>query len=134
MERLAPTHHKSSVPLQKNNNHSPVHRLRDTQRAVPGRYRKKRIFELVFMQLMNVKILEKKGNDALKKLRRTRLEKGLPFMLNAKELPSRQCYLEYADGRIVLVSMKTPQDRDFTIIRELSAAEINSVRRKFQLV
>ena len=81
----------------------------------------------------DIKILEKRGNNALKQLRKTKLEKGLPFMINSKNLPSKQCYLEYADGRILLASIKTTIDRNFTIIRELSVAERNMIRMKFQL-
>jgi len=86
------------------------------------------------MQISELKILEAKGNRAVKKLRKTNFEKGLPFMLNSKDLPSNQCYLEYADGRIVLVYVKSTDARDFTFIRELSAPETQEIRTKYQLL
>lgn len=86
------------------------------------------------MQSAELKLLERKGNDAVKNLRKTKFRKGLPFMINSKELPNKQCYLEYPDGRIVLISIKLPTDRDFTFIRELSAAESNHIRLKLKLL
>ena len=85
------------------------------------------------MQFADLKKLENKGNSALKKLRKTKLDKGLPFMINSNDLPGKQCYLEYADGRIVLVSIMSVTDHDLTPIRELSLIEKEAVRRKFHL-
>ncbi len=76
--------------------------------------------------------LEKLGTNAVKKLRFSKFDKGLPFMINSQELPSNQCYLEYANGKIILVGI-TGTVRDFTIIRELSDEEVDSIRRKFSL-
>ncbi len=83
------------------------------------------------MQTAEIKILEKKGNDAVKQLRQVKHDKGFPFMINAKELPANQCYLEYPDGKIVLVSITSPAARDFTVIQELSPSEGNSIRERF---
>lgn len=47
--------------------------------------------------------IEKSGTDAVRALRILKLENGLPFMINDPELPSNQCYLEYPDGKIILV-------------------------------
>ena len=86
------------------------------------------------MQISELKILEAKGNNAVKRLRKTNFERGLPFMLNSKELPSNQCYLEYPDGRIVLVYVKSTDARDFTFIRELTLPETQAIRVKYQLL
>ncbi len=75
------------------------------------------------MQTIDIKALEKRGNDAVKRLRKTKHEKGLPFMINSKTLPPNQCYLEYPDGSIALVNIKSITDRDFTTVRILTDAE-----------
>ena len=85
------------------------------------------------MQTAKIKELEKRGNDAVKRLRKAKHDKGLPFMINSQNLPGNQCYLEYPDGRIVLVSLKSPDDRDFTVIRELSPAERDEILSNFLL-
>jgi hypothetical protein len=85
------------------------------------------------MQINELKILEAKGNNAVKRLRKANFERGLPFMINSRELPSNQCYLEYADGRIVLVYVKSTDARDFTFIRELTIPETQVIRTKYQL-
>ena len=76
--------------------------------------------------------IERTGNAAVKKLRMNKLKKGHPFMINSKDLPSYQCYLEYPNGSIVLVSI-TKAARDFTIIRQLSQLEENSIRLRYNL-
>ncbi|MEO6129996.1 MAG: hypothetical protein ABIP30_16725 [Ferruginibacter sp.] len=76
--------------------------------------------------------IERTGNAAVKKLRENKLKKGHPFMINSNDLPGYQCYLEYPDGSILLVSI-TKAARDFTIIRQLSKIEENSVRLRFNL-
>ena len=68
----------------------------------------------------------------MKRLRRQKLAKGLPFMINSKELPSHQCYLEYPDGAIRLVAL-AENKRDFSIIRELSPQESRRLRETFNL-
>jgi len=85
------------------------------------------------MQTVERKALERSGNDAVKQLRKAKHDKGFPFMINSKQLPSNQCYLEYPDGRIMLVILKSPDDRDFTVIRELSPIERDEVLRNFLL-
>jgi hypothetical protein len=85
------------------------------------------------MKLADLNDSQARGNLALKQLRKARLAKGLPFMINSKDLPGKQCYLEFSDGRIVLVGINAGTDRDFTVIRELSTTEKAFVRKKFQL-
>jgi hypothetical protein len=76
--------------------------------------------------------IEKTGNAAVRKLRINKLKKGHPFMINSKDLPTYQCYLEYPNGEIVLVYIKKSA-RDFTIIHHLSQSEENSIRLRFNL-
>jgi hypothetical protein len=80
----------------------------------------------------NYQKIERTGTAAVKQLRRQKLLKGLPFMINSKELPSNQCYLEYPDGTIQLVSLSKTA-RDFDLIRELSLRESKKLRLKFNL-
>ncbi len=83
------------------------------------------------MQTAEIKELQKRGNEAVKQLRITKHKKGLPFMINSKSLPGNQCYLEYPDGRILLVVLNSPSDRDFTTIRELSVIESEDIRSNY---
>ena len=76
--------------------------------------------------------LEKTGSDAVKMLRLSKLRSGIPFMINAKELPGNQCYLEFPDGKIQLVTIST-SGTDFVILRELSTLEIADVRKRYNL-
>ena len=52
-------------------------------------------------------------------------------MINSKELPSNQCYLEYPDGSIQLVALYENK-QDFEFIRELSPQESRQLRTKFK--
>ncbi len=83
------------------------------------------------MHTIEVTLLEKIGNDAVKQLRHNKHSLGLPFMINAEELADNECYLEYPDGKIKLVALRTNSDRDFTIIRELSLIEAMRIRNEF---
>jgi len=73
------------------------------------------------------------GTDAVKRLRLQKLKSGHPFMINEKELPSGQSYLEYPDGSIKLVEI-SDNGREFIFIRELSVLECKKLREKFHLV
>lgn len=72
------------------------------------------------------------GTIAVKKLRLEKLGKGLPFMINSRELPGEQCYLEYPNGitKLVRISRST---HDFVMIKEFSQKESSSIRHKFHL-
>ena len=74
--------------------------------------------------------IEQIGNEAVRKLRLEKLRKGHPFMINFKDLPTNQCYLEFPDGTIKLVQLKHSA-KDFTILRVLSAEEEQKIRRKY---
>jgi hypothetical protein len=76
--------------------------------------------------------LEKTGNDAVKMLRIDKLRRGMPFMINAKELPGNQCYLEFPDGKIQLVTISSTGS-DFVVLRELTSIENDVVRKRYNL-
>lgn len=77
--------------------------------------------------------MENAGTEAVKKLRLENLQKGFPFMINSKDLPKRQSYLEYPDGSIKLVTL-SENGMDFITIRVLSKMESAKLRRKFDLI
>jgi len=81
---------------------------------------------------MSLKQLERAGIDAVKMLRKTKLSVGLPFMINSPVLPASQCYLEYADGSIKIVTM-SKHENDFKVLRELNTKEIKEIRNKYKL-
>lgn len=72
---------------------------------------------------------DRKGVIVVKKLRDQKLRAGYPFMINIKELATDQCYLEYPNGNIKLVSV-VHSTRDLNIIKELSAIEANKLRKR----
>ena len=79
-----------------------------------------------------LQLIEKKGNDAVQRLRLQKLHSGHPFMINSKELEPNQCYLEYPDGSIQLVFLKYAA-KEFTVIRTLSISEELSLRSRYGL-
>ena len=83
--------------------------------------------------MTDFKELEKAGNAAVKELRANKLMNGIPFMINSNELLSTECYLEYPDGHISLVSI-LPSQKDFHLIRNLSEKEILVLRKKYNLL
>lgn len=76
--------------------------------------------------------LAKKGTEAVKKLRREKLSKGEFFMINVRELPAGQSYIEYPDGKILLVALSASK-KEFDEIRQLSNGESNVLRMRYQL-
>jgi len=81
---------------------------------------------------MKRKKLEESGMQALMLIRKAKLEKGLPFMINSSKLPSDQCYFEYPDGTIWLATINRSKD-DFDLTRLLSAHEQVSLRKMLQI-
>jgi hypothetical protein len=59
------------------------------------------------------------------------LKSGHPFMINSRELDTNHCYLEFPNGTIYLATFRKSA-RDFTIIRELSVNETQSIRHRYQ--
>ncbi|MFI5185749.1 MAG: hypothetical protein ACHQF0_03445 [Chitinophagales bacterium] len=81
---------------------------------------------------MKIKKLESVAIEAIRKLRENKLLNGNPFMINCVELPPQQCYLEYPDGNIHLVTIR-PDRLDFMLIRRLNEREIQYLRKKYSL-
>jgi hypothetical protein len=81
---------------------------------------------------MSIKQIEKSGLQAIKNLRERKLKNGQPFMINSNSLPSGQCYMEYPNGSIALVSL-CRKSSDFKVITEYSAKQVNLIRKKYQL-
>lgn len=78
------------------------------------------------------RISSNRNGVVVKKLREQKLRAGLPFMINVKELASNQCYLEYPNGVIKLVSIIS-STRDINIVAELNASEANNLRKRLNL-
>jgi hypothetical protein len=70
--------------------------------------------------------------NAVRRLRLKKLRDGHTFLIYTSDLPSRHGYLEYPEGRIVLVTVK-PGEQDFTPIRELTREENTAIRSELNL-
>lgn len=77
--------------------------------------------------MANVQQLEQIGHKAILELRLNKLSRGKPFMINSNNLPSHQCYMEYADGKITIEQINESRN-DFEVVRELSAKEAAQLR------
>ncbi len=82
--------------------------------------------------MIGVNELGRVGTEAVKRLRINKLKHGEPFMINSKELPIDQCYLEYPNGKILLATFSS-ESRDFIILRELTIEESKSLRSRLEL-
>lgn len=83
-------------------------------------------------QLKSIQDIQKAGNEAVRRLRQKKLNSGHPFMINSKKLPKGQCYLEFPDGHIELVSIASTK-RDFHMIRPFTNDESMKIRRQHRL-
>jgi hypothetical protein len=83
--------------------------------------------------MSDLEVLEKIGTDAVKRLRKRKLASGQPFMINSKELPLKQSYLEYLDSTISIVTV-APDSRSFITVRKLTGTQAQSIRRRFNLL
>jgi hypothetical protein len=83
--------------------------------------------------MSDLEVLEKTGTDAVKRLRKQELAAGNTFMINSKDLPSTQSYLEYPDSTISIVTV-APDSRSFVTVRKLSSSQAQAVRRRFNLL
>lgn len=77
--------------------------------------------------MTRVQQLEQIGHKAILELRLNKLSRGKPFMINSNNLPSHQCYMEYADGKITIEQINGSR-HDFEVVRELSAEEAAGLR------
>lgn len=71
--------------------------------------------------------LEQIGHNAIMKVRLNKLRRGKSFMINSPDLPSYQCYMEYADGKITIEQINE-SGNDFKVVRELSSGEVTKLR------
>ena len=83
--------------------------------------------------MSDLEILEQTGTEAVKRLRKRKLASGKPFMINSKDLPVKQSYLEYPDHTISIVAVG-PDSRSFITVRKLSGTQAQSLRRRFGLL
>jgi len=83
--------------------------------------------------MSDLEILEKTGTEAVRRLRKRKLASGKPFMINSKDLPVKQSYLEYPDNSISIVTV-APDSRSFVTITTLTRNQAQSVRRRFNLL
>ena len=72
------------------------------------------------------------GTKAVKRLRKQKLQHGLPFMINSNTLPAGQFYIEYPSGSIKLATISASK-RDYEILRELDEEEITALRTQHGL-
>ncbi|MBO9617732.1 MAG: hypothetical protein J7539_01745 [Niabella sp.] len=84
------------------------------------------------MALGNTKIVVERANQAVRNLRTARLSKGLPFMINSRDLEDDKCFLEYPDGKISLVQPNKSRTA-FSIIKYLSPDEAQLLRIRYNL-
>ncbi|MCU0404516.1 MAG: hypothetical protein MUE99_08200 [Chitinophagaceae bacterium] len=73
---------------------------------------------------------EIKGTEAVKQLRIKKLKSGHPFMINSNDIGTDHCYLEFPDGTIKLAKIESSA-RDYYIIRDLTPAEAEKLRKRF---
>lgn len=53
-------------------------------------------------------------------------------MINMRELPEDQCFMEYPDGSMAHIAFIGPS-REFKTIRKLTITEAGELRRRFHL-
>lgn len=82
--------------------------------------------------LKSIQDIQQAGNEAVRRLRRQTLNSGHPFMINSKKLPKGQCYLEFPDGHIELVSIAATK-RDFHLITQFTNDQSTNIRRQHLL-
>ena len=82
--------------------------------------------------MSEIEIIEKMGSDAVRKLRKLKLEAGKPFLIHSKDLPQQHSYMEFPDQSIKIVTVSSNK-REFTIVNILSSNEVNTLRKKYSL-
>lgn len=82
--------------------------------------------------MSEIKVLENIAIKAVHRLRKETLTSGQPFMINAKDLPPGQCYLEFPDHSIQLVTF-VKEKNDFIPVRSLRARDRERLRKRLGL-
>lgn len=72
------------------------------------------------------------GGTVVRRLRKQKLQKGMPFLIWSNKLPKDQSYLEYPDQTIKIVTV-APNLKSFTVVRELTANQAKSIRQELNL-
>jgi len=70
------------------------------------------------VQLKSIEAMKQTGNAAVRRLRKQKFAKGLPFMINSRDLPQNESYLEYPDGRMVIIRISGSL-HNFTVVKEI---------------
>jgi len=83
--------------------------------------------------MSELEVIERIGTSAVKQLRDNKLAAGVPFMINSKDLPSKQSYLEYPDHSIQIVTVSADA-HSFITVKVLDAREADLVRVKYNLI
>ena len=83
--------------------------------------------------MSELEILENIATTAVHRLRQETLIAGQPFMINISDLPKNQCYLEYPDKSIVLVTFIKDKN-EFLPIKKLSSLENTRLRKRIGLL
>ena len=82
--------------------------------------------------MRELKAIERRGKEAVERIRKEALLSGESFLLYDDALPEGYYYMEYPDGDIKIVSV-SQKHNDFIIREELDSAEVNALRRRLKL-
>ncbi len=82
--------------------------------------------------LKSIKAIQQAGTAAVKQLRKQKFARGIPFMINSKQLPQDESYLEYPDGRMVVVKLSSSAN-GFVVVKEISKETATSIRLQYHL-
>lgn len=82
--------------------------------------------------MSEIEALEDIATKAVHRLRAETLKSGQPFMINEKKLPSNQCYLEFPDHSIQLVTF-LQEKNDFVTVRKLRTRDRDRLRKRLGL-
>lgn len=82
--------------------------------------------------MSELEVLENIATKAVHRLRNETLSSGQPFMINVKGLPKNQCYLEFPDDSIQLVTF-FKEKSDFIPVKNLSSRDRQRLRKRLGL-
>jgi len=82
--------------------------------------------------MSEIEVLENIATKAVHRLRTETLTSGQPFMINVNNLPPGQCYLEFPDKTIQLVTFVQGKN-DFVPVRNLRARDRERLRKRLGL-
>ncbi len=82
--------------------------------------------------MSEIETLEDIATKAVHRLRTDTLDAGQPFMINVEDLPPNQCYLEFPDRSIQLVTF-LQEKNDFILLRNLSERDSEKLRKRLGL-